>query len=295
MSKKIYVSVGIDVDAVGGWLGSYGGEDSPGDISRGIFAGEVGVPRLLQLAQRRQMPVTWFWPGHSVETFPEQFDAVVAAGHEIGVHGYSHENPIAMTRKQETEVLDYCTDLIEQRSGRKPVGYVAPWWEFSAVTNEILLERGFLYDHSLMHNDFTPYYVRVGDSWTKIDYEAESAREWMKPLVRGEETDLIEVPASWYLDDLPPMMFIKSSPNSHGFVSPWDIEQLWKDQFDWVYREMDYAVFPITIHPDVSGKPQNLLMLERLFDHIQQHDGAEFAVMEDLARDFATRHPRKDS
>jgi peptidoglycan/xylan/chitin deacetylase (PgdA/CDA1 family) len=292
MPKKIYVSVGIDVDAVGGWLGSYGGEDSPGDNSPGLFAGEVGVPRLLQLVQRREMPVTWFWPGHSVETFPEQFDAVVAAGHEIGVHGYSHENPIAMSRAQETDVLDYCTDLIERRSGRKPVGYVAPWWEFSPVTNEILLERGFLYDHSLMHDDFTPYYVRVGDSWTKIDYAAESAKEWMKPLVRGRETDLIEIPASWYLDDLPPMMFIKSSPNSHGFVSPRDIEQLWRDQFDWVYREMDYAVFPITIHPDVSGKPQNLLMLERLFDHIQSHDGVEFAFMEELARDFARRSPR---
>ena len=64
-----------------------------------------------------------------------------------------------------------------------------------------------------------PYYVRVGDSWTKIDY-AKQAEEWMKPLVRGEETDLIEIPASWYLDDLPPMMFIKTAPNSHGFVNP---------------------------------------------------------------------------
>ncbi len=60
----------------------------------------------------------------------------------------------------------------------------------------------------------------------------------MKPLVRGEETDLIEIPANWYLDDLPPMMFIKASPNSHGFVNPRDIEQMWRDQFDWVYREM---------------------------------------------------------
>jgi peptidoglycan-N-acetylglucosamine deacetylase len=87
-------------------------------------------------------------------------------------------------------------------------------------------------------------------------------------------------------------MFIKSSPNSHGFVSPRDIEQLWKDQFDWVYREMDYAVFPLTIHPDVCGRPQNLLMLERLFDHIPGHDGVEFAFMEDVARDFAARNPR---
>jgi peptidoglycan/xylan/chitin deacetylase (PgdA/CDA1 family) len=292
MSKKIYVSVGIDVDAVGGWLGSYGGEDSPGDISRGLFAGEVGVPRLLKLATDRQLPVTWFWPGHSIETFPGEFDATVAAGHEVGVHGYSHENPIAMTREQETEVLDYCIDLFTARTGKKPVGYVAPWWEFSPVTNEILLERGFLYDHSLMHNDFTPYYVRVGDSWTKIDYDAASAAEWMKPLIRGKETDLIEIPANWYLDDLPPMMFIKGSPNSHGFVSPHDIELLWKDQFDWVYRELEYAVFPITIHPDVSGRPQNLLMLERLFEHIQSHEGVEFATMETIARDFAQRNPR---
>src|SRR5690625_6728607 len=79
MAKKIYIAVGVDVDAVGGWLGSYGGQDSPNDISRGMFAGEVGVPRLLQLAQRRNIPFTWFWPGHSIETFPEQFDQVVAA------------------------------------------------------------------------------------------------------------------------------------------------------------------------------------------------------------------------
>ena len=70
-----------------------------------------------------------------------------------------------------------------------------------------------------MHRDFEPYYVRVGDSWTNIDY-SKNAEEWMKPLERGEETDLIEIPASWYLDDLPPMMFIKAAPNSHGFVSP---------------------------------------------------------------------------
>ena len=75
------------------------------------------------------------------------------------------------------------------------------------------------------------------------------------------------------------MMFIKAAPNSHGFVSPRDLEQMWMDQFDWVYREMDYAVFPLTIHPDVCGRPQNLLMLERLFDHIQGHDGVEFAFI----------------
>ena len=118
-----------------------------------------------------------------------------------------------MSREQETEVLDKCIELIEKVTGRRPTGYVAPWWEFSRVTNELLLERGIKYDHSLMHRDFEPYYVRVGDSWTPIDYSAPSAHDWMKPLVRGQETDLVEIPANWYLDDLPPMMFIKTSPN----------------------------------------------------------------------------------
>jgi peptidoglycan-N-acetylglucosamine deacetylase len=291
MSKEIFVSYGVDIDAVGGWLGSYGGENSPDDISRGVFAGEVGVPRLLELFRRHGLTQTFFWPGHSLETFPEQFDACVAAGHEIGLHGYSHENPIAMSRQQEVAVLDYCIDLISRRA-KRPTGYVAPWWEFSPVTNELLLERGIKYDHSLMHRDFEPYYVRVGDSWTKIDY-SKPAGEWMRPLVRGEETGLIEIPANWYLDDLPPMMFVKASANSHGFVNPRDIEQMWRDQFDWVYRENEYAVFTMTIHPDVSGRPQVLLMHERLIEHINGHDGVRWITFDDIADDFARRRPRR--
>jgi peptidoglycan-N-acetylglucosamine deacetylase len=104
-------------------------------------------------------------------------------------------------------VLIKCIGLIESVCGRRPTGYVAPWWEFSNVTNELLLKHGIKYDHSLMHKDFEPYYVRVGDSWTKIDY-SKKPEEWMKPLVRGHETVLIEIPASSYLDDLPPMMLI---------------------------------------------------------------------------------------
>ena len=132
--KQILCAFGIDLDAVGGWLGSYGGEDSPDDISRGLFAGEVGTPRLLKLFDNLGVQTTWFIPGHSIETFPEQ------------------------TRK----------------------------------------------------------IVRVGDHWTKIDY-SKPADHWMRALVRGQETDLIEIPANWYLDDLPPMMFIKKIPQQPRF------------------------------------------------------------------------------
>jgi peptidoglycan-N-acetylglucosamine deacetylase len=290
MAKDIKCSIGVDIDAVAGWLGSYGGEDSPSDIQRGLFSGEVGVPRLLKLFARYGLRASWFIPGHSIETFPEEVRMIVDAGHEIGAHGYSHENPVAMTARQEEDVLVKSIELVQQLSGRKPRGYVAPWWEMSAVTGELLLKYGFTYDHSMALHDFLPFFARVGDSWTKIDYSRE-AREWMKPLVRGKEIDLVEISANWYLDDLPPMMFIKSSANSHGFVNPRDIEQLWRDQFDWVYREMEYAVYPLTVHPDVAGRPQVLLMLERLIEYINGHAGVSWMTMEDIAADFRRRQP----
>ena len=285
MAKEILCAYGVDVDAVAGWLGSYGGEDSPDDISRGLFAGEVGTPRLLKLFEKYDLKTTWFIPGHSIETFPEQTKMVVEAGHEIGMHGYTHENPISMTPEQEEAVLLKCIGLIEEVCGRRPTGYVAPWWEFSNVTNELLLKHGIKYDHCLMHKDFHAV-LRPRRRLLDEDRLLEAGREWMKPLVRGQETDLIEIPASWYLDDLPPMMFIKAAPNSHGFVNPRDIEQLWRDQFDWVYREHDYAVFAMTIHPDVSGRPQVLLMLERIIEHINRHDGIRWATFDEIADDF---------
>lgn len=113
----------------------------------------------------------------------------------------------------------------------------------------------------------------------------------MKPLEKGGSVDIVEIAANWYVDDLPPMMFIKSSPNSHGFVNPRDIEQMWRDQFDWVYRELDYATFPITIHPDVAGRPQVLLMLERLIEHISGHDGVQWVTFNQIADDFRRRYP----
>ena len=292
--KQILCAFGVDLDAVAGWLGSYGGEDSPDDISRGIFAGEVGTPRLLKLFDKLGIKTTWFIPGHSIETFPKETAMIVEAGHEIGMHGYSHENPIDLSPEQEEAVLVKCIDLITSLCGNRPTGYVAPWWEFSHVTNELLLKHGIKYDHSLMHKDFECYYVRVGDHWTKIDL-SQTAGEWMQGLVRGQETDLIEIPANWYLDDLPPMMFIKKSPNSHGFVNPRDIEQMWRDQFDYIYREYDEAVFPITIHPDVSGRPQVLLMLERLAAYLMSHPGVRFCKFDEIADDFAQRHPRTNA
>lgn len=290
MAKEIICAFGTDIDSVAGWIGSYGGGDSPSDIQRGVFASEVGNIRLLNLFKKYGLKTTFFIPGHSIESFPKEVDMIVEAGHEIGAHGYLHENPIAMTPTQEEAVLVKCIDLIEKVSGKKPRGYVAPWWEMSNSTAALLLKYGFTYDHSQGYRDFQPFYARVGDSWNVIDY-SKTAEEWMHPLKHGKEIDLVEVGANWYVDDLPPMMFMKKAPNSHGFVSPRAVEEIWKDAFDWVYREMDYAVFAFTIHPDVAGRPQVLLMLERMIEHINNHSGTKWMTFEEIAVDFRRRYP----
>src|SRR5699024_12374084 len=96
----------------------YGGQDSPNDIQRGMFAGEVGVPRLRRLFERRGLPATWFVPGHSIETFPEQIGEVASAGFEIGCHGYSHENPVARSAEQEADVLAKTVERVTGLRGR---------------------------------------------------------------------------------------------------------------------------------------------------------------------------------
>lgn len=287
--KNVKVGYGVDIDAVAGWIGSYGGEDSPDDITRGIYAGKVGIPRLLKLFKTYGIRATWFTPGHSAETFQDECRQIVHDGHEIGLHGYSHENPLALSLEQEEKILVKTIEILTSLAGKKPVGYVAPWWELSANTIDLLQKYGVKYDHSLMHHDFQCYYAPRAEKIYAIDY-SKDPDEWMKPLEWGEATNVIEIPANWYLDDLPPMMFIKKSANSFGWISPDVILQLWKDQFDFMYREYDDAIFPMTIHPDVSGRPQCILMHEKLIEYINKHPGVKWCTLEEMANDFAEKN-----
>ena len=191
------------------------------------------------------------------------------------------------------DMITYMNQYLDTHASKSYYMTIDPDNLLDEIDHKLLDKYHIKYDHSLMHNDYTPYYVRVGDTWTKINYKAESAHEWMKPLVRGKETDVVEIPANWYLDDLPPMMFIKNSTTSYGFTNPRTIGQMWEDEFDWVYANMDYAVFPMTIHPDVSGRPRVLRMHEHLINHINQYNGVRWVTMEEMADDFLKRCPRK--
>jgi len=110
-----------------------------------------------------------------------------------------------------------------------------------------------------------------------------------------KEVDLVEIGANWYVDVSAADDVHKESAQQPWLCQPRDIEQMWRDEFDWVYREMDYGIFPITIHPDVSGRPQVLLMLERMFGHINAHAGVRWMTMEEIAEDFRRRQPLRET
>jgi len=289
VKKRVLVCYGVDIDAVAGWLGSYGGEDSSSDISRGIWAGTIGVERLLKLFNKHSIKATFFIPGHSLETFPKQCRQVVDAGHEIGLHGYSHENPVDMTEEQARAVLDKSYRLLTDFAGKPPKGIVAPWWEVSEASTELLLEYGIEYDHSMSHHDCQAYWMPIGTTWTKIDY-TQKAESWMKPLIHGTETGIVQIPANWYLDDLPPTMFIKKSANSHGWVDTETIYRLWLNHFDYFYENYDDFIFPMTIHPDTSGRPHLLMMHEKIIQHINSHEGVEWVTMGQMSDEFKSKN-----
>lgn len=286
MQDKYYISITIDVDAIAGWLGSYGGEDSLCDLSRGEFAGKIGIPRLLNLLESFNIKATWFVPGHSIETFKPQIKKVVDAGHELGTHGYSHENPNKLSLEQERKIFKKNIELIYELTDEKPIGNRQPWWDFGPNTLNVMLEYGFEYDSSLMGNEFHPYYVRKGDKWYKIDYNKDSD-EWMKPYEFGEETKLVEFPVSWYLDDLPPQMFMKHPYYNYGWTHP-DIvyKVLFKEHFEYYYKREKSGILIYTIHPDVSGRVQGILRLEELLEYIKQYPNVEFVTLKDALKLF---------
>ena len=62
-----------------------------------------------------------------------------------GLHGYSHENPAAMTVEQQHAILDKTYKDLTNFCGKPPRGNVAPWWEASQEGAELMLKYGVEY------------------------------------------------------------------------------------------------------------------------------------------------------
>jgi peptidoglycan/xylan/chitin deacetylase (PgdA/CDA1 family) len=190
-----------------------------------------------------------------------------------------------LSPEQERDVLQKSIQVITDLTGRKPTGFTAPAWTPSPSTVKLLEEHGLLYDHSFMHHDSQMYYLPYPpEQYKETNYDTMSAHDWMIPMSSLKPSSLVEIPASWHVDDWPAFQPMRGTAS--GFVDPHQIERFWQEHFTFAYREYEQFVFPISIHPQVSGKPQVLMMHERLIEWINGHEGVEWCTFEEMAKRY---------
>ena len=275
--KKHIVCLTFDFDALSIWIAR--GMVSPTALSRGEF-GVVGATRILALLRKYNIVSTWFVPGHTIESFPASCEQIVAAGHEIGNHGWTHRSILDMSQAEEEDELLRASESIRKLTGHYPIGYRSPVWDLTPNTVHLLIKHGFYYESNLMANDYSPYRTRSGDK-----------TELLQPAVFGKPTRLIEIPVSWSLDDAPHFELLRT-PNwvQPGLSSAHAVFDNWLDDFRYMTQATDWGVLTYTCHPYCIGRGHRLMMLERLIVELIEN-GAAFMSLSAVAEEFDARSP----
>ena len=256
-----------------------------------------------------------------MESFPHETSLIINSGCEIGLHGYSHEGAYQMTPTQERDVLLKCIGLVTALH-RKPVGYRAPLYQIRETTVALLREHNFLYDSSMNAHDSLPYFLPepLDLPPNHIPDFSKPAESWMHPLPPPEQktsptdtdSSLIEIPTSWYTEDMTPLGFYPYMPNSQGYVSTDVIEKMWWDRFIWLWdNECDVgtemadenqisgaeqsfgSIFTLIIHPESAGRSHVIGMIDRFLGRMisfARENASEgeitFETMERVALDW---------
>lgn len=270
--RKGTVCLTFDFDAVSLWIQRE--MTTMSSLSRGEF-GVTAVPRILHMLKKRNLPSTWFIPGHTIETYPDVCRMIRDDGHEIALHGYAHENFNALSAEEEWEVLKRSYAVAESFTGEKPKGFRSPSWDISSRTIENLERLGIVYDSSQMAQDYAVYMSRKGDVATKD-----------KPLAFGETSRIVEIPVAWSLDDYPYFEFLRTPTALFpGLKNPRHVFENWTADIDYMLRDFDDGVAVVTFHPQVSGRGHRLLALERWIDELIAK-GLAFSRMDRIAEQF---------
>jgi len=254
---RVAVGLSFDLDNETGALRD--GSSSPALLSQGEYGARAGLPRILALLERQNVPATFFVPAVSGLISPSAIKDIVKSGkHEVGMHGWIHERNSQLDEATERELLMRSRDTLEKLAGRRPVGMRTPSWDYSPYTIKIAREMGLLYDSSLMADD-RPYEV----------------------LADGKPTGVVQLPVEWILDDAPYFGFDRYSA-VRPTMTPDEVMSIWKAEFDGAYEE--HSVFILTMHPHVIGHRSRIAMLDRLVTYMKSRPGVWFATHEEIAR-----------
>jgi peptidoglycan/xylan/chitin deacetylase (PgdA/CDA1 family) len=233
------------------------GGESIGRMSWGQYGARVGVPRILSLLKRLDVPATFFVPAVAALLHPDEQRRVIAEGHEIGLHGWIHELNSILPEADERDLHLRSSDVLTKITGVRPVGMRTPSWDFSPATLTIQREMGLLYDSSLMADD--------------DPYELEQD---------GEATGIVELPVEWIRDDA-----VYFNMNRFQALRPYTpppaVLDIFRREFDQAYAEG--GLFLLTMHPHVISYRSRIFILEELIRHMKSLPGVWFATHKDVA------------
>jgi peptidoglycan/xylan/chitin deacetylase (PgdA/CDA1 family) len=229
-------------------------------MSQCEYGPRIGVPRLLGLLQHLEVPATFFVPAYIAEQHPRMVEAIVRAGHEIGLHGYLHEKLADLSRAEEEAILVRSIEILTRIAGTRPFGFRAPWFEINPWTPELLARHNLAYCASEMGDD-VPYFHANG---------------------------LVEIPGQWLLEDWEQFAF--NADPAWGFVPEncGKVFDLWWREFEAMH---DFGCcFVLTLHPWLSGRPSRVQLLEDLVGAMREKGGVWFARGHELAH-YVRTHP----
>ncbi len=220
----------------------------------------VGVWRLLDLFERKSVPITLFGVAMALERNPQVAEAVMKAGHEICSHGYRWIDYRDVPDEIEREHLHKAIEIIQRLTGERPLGWYTG--RTSENTRRLVVEEGgFLYDAD-DYNDDLPF-------WTQV-----------------QGTDHLVVP---YTLDANDMRF--ATPQ--GFNSGEQFLGYLRDAFDTLYEEgaRTPRMMSVGLHCRLAGRPGRIRAVEKFIDHALGHEGVWFCRRIDIARHWCTHHP----
>src|SRR5918992_518998 len=202
-------------------------------------------------------------PAVSALLHPEEQRALVAEGHEIGIHGWIHELNSVLPYEAERDLMLRSADTLEKITGKRPVGLRTPSWDFSPHTLRIEKEMALLYDSSLMADE-----------------------DCYELMLDGEPTGIVELPVEWVRDDAVYFMMHRFQ-SLRPYTPPADVLDIFRREFDAAYDQG--GLFQLTTHPHIIGYRSRIWLLEELIRYARAKGDVWFATHADVVR-HATAH-----
>jgi peptidoglycan-N-acetylglucosamine deacetylase len=239
------------------------GGKSIGRLCWGEYGARVCVPRILKLLGRHGVRATFYVPAVAALLHPDEQRNVIAAGHEIGIHGWIHELNSTLPYEAERDLMLRSADTLEKITGVRPVGVRTASWDFSPFTLAIEKEMGLLYDSSLMADE-----------------------DCYELLLDGSPTGIVELPVEWVRDDAVYFMMHRFQ-SLRPYTPPTDVLDIFLREFDAAYEQG--GIFQLTMHPHIIGYRSRIFIVEEVIRHAKARAGVWFATHREVA-EWAKAH-----